>query len=80
MKEIVNFEEASRKRIISRLMGEVESMYRQAREVADEYYQLMLENPEEAIQKLIKQEVQLKDMTLWLAVQITIGLVICLIF
>ena len=33
-------------------MGEVESMYRQAREVADEYYQLMLENPEEAIQKL----------------------------
>lgn len=52
MGDLLNFEKAYRERMVSRLMGQFEAMEQQASGVSNDYYQLMLENPEEAIQRL----------------------------
>lgn len=52
MGDILDFEKAYRERMIDRLMNQFGTMYQQAGVVADDYFKLMLENPEEAIRKM----------------------------
>ncbi len=52
MGDLLDFEKAYRERMIGRLMNQFGTMYQQAEIVADDYFKLMLENPEEAIRKM----------------------------
>src|SRR3989338_7993034 len=52
MGDLLDFEKAYHERAVSKLMNQLGTMYQQANGVANDYYQLMLENPEEAIQRL----------------------------
>ncbi len=52
MGDLLDFEKAYRERMVSKLMNQLGTMYQQANGVANDYYQLILKNPEEAIQRL----------------------------
>lgn len=52
MGDLLDFEKAFRERMIGRLMNQFGTMYQQAGVVADDYFKLMLERPEEAIRRM----------------------------
>lgn len=52
MGDLLDFEKPFRERVVGRLMNELGTMYQKAGDVANDYYKLIVENPEEAIQRL----------------------------
>lgn len=52
MVEIIDFKEVSRKRLVDKLVFTLGFMYDEAEEIANSYYELMIENPLVAIEKL----------------------------